>query len=537
MKTKLQKRFGKLSLRFDEAGTTGLGQSQRVRDESGAVLILALMFLVVIGLVVGGLTSWTSNDLGSTLTFQQQRSSQYALSSATQVAIQSIRYTPLLGSGQTVNASPPTYCWGTAAGSDPTYGGSELTTQNDPVNVYCSTVWNPTSAQTRVVTISACLQSALQAAVPTPATPAAFATYCAQSSGLQTIVTFDDYSPANPVITPGPCLTTCGYGMTISSSHSHSTVPTVSGLSSSNGPAVPVAGQNVLTVTGSGFVSGSTTTVNFVSTSASLNLSLAGTDVSVTSSTSLNVTIPAATTVTAYYVIVTTTSGSSPPSSASTYTYNPVIPTISGIANTSGGTSGSSAGGTALIITGTGFLSNLSGDSTVVNFTDAAPGSTNAPLQACAQPGSAGTPNCTSYLTVNSSTQITVTTPADPYTDLTFNVTVTTAPGGPSAAAPQQFTYIAFTPLIASVSPNSGAGPLSVTLTGIGFVTGATTVTLVPTTGNYATLTATNVSVTNSTALTATVPTGGHNNVVYDVEVTTPGGNSGTGGAANQYTY
>lgn len=510
------------------------GRVQR-DDEAGAVLILALLFLVVIGLIVGAMASWTANDLGNTLTFQQARSSQYALSSATQVAIQSIRYTPLLGSGQTVNANPPSYCWGTAAGSDPTYGGSELTTQNDPVNVYCSTVWNPTSYKTRVVTVSACLQSALQTVVPAPTTPAGFAAACAANPGLQTIVTFDDYSSANPVINQGQCVSTCGNGMTINTSISHTRAPTVTGLSSSSGPVVPVAtgGQNILTVTGTGFVSGSTT-VNFVATSASLNLIIAGTGVSVTSSTSLTVTIPAATTVTSYYVIVTTANGSSPPGPASTYTYHPVLPTVSGIATSSGATSGSSSGGTSLTITGSGFLSNLSGDSTVVNFIDTANASNV--LQACAQPGSAGTPNCTSYLTVSSSTQIKVTTPADPYTDLTFYVTVTTAPGGTSGSTGPVFTYQPFNPVVASVSPNSGAGPVSVTITGIGFVTGATTVTLVPTTGN-GTLTATAVSVTNSTSLTATVPSGGQNNMVYNVEVTTPGGNSGTGGAANQYTY
>jgi hypothetical protein len=508
---------------------------QRGGDEAGAVLILALLFLVVVGLLVGGLTSWTANDLGNTLTFQQARSSQYALSSATQVAIQSIRYTPLLASGQTVNASPPSYCWGTAAGSDPTYGGSELTTQGDPVNVYCSTVWNPTSATTRIVTVSACLQLALQDVVPAPTTPAGFAAACAATPGLQTIVTFDDYSSANPVISQGQCVSTCGNGMTINSSISHTNAPTVTGLSSTNGPAVPVAtgGQNILTVSGTGFVSGATT-VSFVGTSASLNLILAGTGVSVASPTSLSVTIPAATTVVPYYVIVTTANGSSPPGPASTYTYNPVLPTVSGIATSSGGSSGSSSGGTSLVITGTGFLSNLSGDSTVVDFIDTANASNV--LQACAQPGSTATPNCTSYLTVNSSTQITATTPADPYTDLTFYVTVTTAPGGSSGSTGPVFTYQPFDPVVASVSPNTGSGPQSVTITGIGFVTGATTVTLVPTTGT-GTLTATAVSVTNSTNLTATVPAGGHNNTVYNVEVTTPGGNSGTGGPANQYTY
>lgn len=37
--------------------------------------------------------------------------------------------------------------------------------------------------------------------------------------------------------------------------------------------------------------------------------------------------------------------------------------------------------------------------------------------------------------------------------------------------------------------------------------------------------------------MTATVPTGGVTGKVYAVEVTTSGGNSGTGSVANQYTY
>ncbi len=86
-----------------------------------------------------------------------------------------------------------------------------------------------------------------------------------------------------------------------------------------------------------------------------------------------------------------------------------------------------------------------------------------------------------------------------------------------------------------------------VTITGIGFVTNATTVQLIPTSGTFATLNATGVSVSSSTTLTATVPTGGHTGQTYYVEVTTTSGggscptqqNGGcaAGGAAPQYTY
>ena len=62
-------------------------------------------------------------------------------------------------------------------------------------------------------------------------------------------------------------------------------------------------------------------------------------------------------------------------------------------------------------------------------------------------------------------------------------------------------------------------------MTGIGFVSGGTTVQLVPT-GNGSTLNATNVTVSASTTLTATVPSGGQNNGSDYVEITTT-----TGGA------
>jgi len=74
---------------------------------------------------------------------------QYALSSATQVAVSNIRYTPLLNSNQTLNASPPSYCWGTSAPSELTIQSGEGT-QSNQVAVWCSTAWNPSSVSTRV---------------------------------------------------------------------------------------------------------------------------------------------------------------------------------------------------------------------------------------------------------------------------------------------------------------------------------------------------------------------------------------------------
>ena len=510
-----------------------LGSEPHVRDEAGAILVLALIFMLAIGLIVGGLATWTSNDLTNALNFQKDRDAQYALSSTTQVAIQNIRYTPLFT--PTLNASPPSYCWGTGPVSELSFMTNQVTNN---VAVWCSTVWNSSSSSTRVVTLSACLTSVTSTAAA-----------CAANPGLQTVVTFDDYSESNPTANPGHCVPppggTCGSGMTINSSTSDTVNPTVTALSNTQGP---VTGSGTLALTGTGFVSNAAsvnTTVSFVSTNASSNFVLQGTNIDVASSTSLSVTIPPATALGGYYVIVSTPNGSSAATNQATqftaeYTYQSVVPTVSSISTTaiSGVTNcpspdvcGSAAGGTALTISGTGFLANPI-NATTVNFVDTA----NAAVVVQA-----------TYLTVNSYVNgvqtITVTTPGITQGS-TYYVTVTTAPGGTSAEGPV-FTFLPFTPVVASVSPTTGVSGTSVTVTGIGFVSGATTVQLVPTSGNGATWAATNVVVSASTTLTATIPNNGTNTGTYYVEVTTTTGGAscptaqqgGCGSAVPTYTY
>ena len=170
----------------------------------------------------------------------------------------------------------------------------------------------------------------------------------------------------------------------------------------------------------------------------------------------------------------------------------PVLPTVSGISPTSGPT----AGGTSVVITGT----NLSG-ATAVKF------------------GSA-----TGAVTADTATSITVTSPAGTGT---VDVTVTT-PGGTSTTSPaDQFTYVAPSlPTVSGISPTSGptAGGTSVVITGTN-LSGATAVKFGSATGAVTADTATSITVT-SPAGTGTV----------DVTVTTPGGTSTTS-PADQFTY
>ncbi|MGC7402303.1 IPT/TIG domain-containing protein [Pandoraea pneumonica] len=242
----------------------------------------------------------------------------------------------------------------------------------------------------------------------------------------------------------------------------------------------PASGGTTVTLTGANFVVGSTT-VTFGG--------VAATGVTVSSATSLTATTPAGT-AGAVDVVVTTPGGSRPLANGFTYY---AVPAVSAISPTTGPT----AGGTSVVITGTGF-SNV----TAVSFG-----------------GTAAT-----GFTVNSTTQITATSPAGTGA---VDVRVTTLGGTSATVSADQFTY-AGTPTVTSVTPNNGltTGGTAVTITGTGF-TGATAV-------KFGTNNASTVTVVSPTQITATSPAGSVG--ATNVTVTTPGGTSATG-AGNQFTY
>ena len=172
------------------------------RDEAGAILILALAFLLTTGAIVGGLAGWITNDLNNSTQFASARSLQYSASNATELAIQSIRYDPLLATTQ--NASPPAPCWGTDSSSDVSVPEGDTT--SDDMSVWCSTKWIPSSASTRTVTISTCLSSESESAAT-----------CSANPYLQATVVFDDYPPGLSAPNPNACFVYCGTGITVSS--------------------------------------------------------------------------------------------------------------------------------------------------------------------------------------------------------------------------------------------------------------------------------------------------------------------------------
>jgi large repetitive protein len=162
--------------------------------------------------------------------------------------------------------------------------------------------------------------------------------------------------------------------------------------------------------------------------------------------------------------------------------------------------SGSTSGGTTVVITGTDFV-GLSGAG-AVTF---------------------GGANATKY-TVNSPTKITATAPA--HSAGTVQVKVTTAYGASANTAADDFTY-GNPPTITALSPATGpsAGGTSVVITGTG-LTGATGVTFGDSTSTF--------TVDSNTQITATAPA--HAAGKVRVKVTTPYGTSANT-AADDFTY
>jgi hypothetical protein len=166
-------------------------------SDEGSVLILALIYLVATGVMMMALMGWISNDLDNVSHFSASREMQQGASSTAELAIQNIRYTPLLST----TTGSTSYCWGSGP-------SSELADiDGNSFDAWCSTQWNPTSAATRVVTISVCQASVSESS-------------CVSSTPfLQVQVTFDDYPPGGAAPVQGPCTDWgwCGEGMTVDS--------------------------------------------------------------------------------------------------------------------------------------------------------------------------------------------------------------------------------------------------------------------------------------------------------------------------------
>ena len=207
--------------------------------------------------------------------------------------------------------------------------------------------------------------------------------------------------------------------------------PTVSGLSPATGSQ---AGGTVVTITGTGFLSGAT--VKFGGTAA--------TNVSVTA-TSITATTPAH--AVGKVDVVVTNPDSQSATLTQAFTYAVPAPAITSVSPSTGPTSG----GTFITITGTGFQSGATVKVGAGSATD---------------------------VTVVSTTSITARTPLGPPTQQLVSDVIVTNPDSSKATATAAFNWTVPPLAVVSVTPNSalptgatGAGPVVVTIFGAGFTT------------------------------------------------------------------
>jgi galactose oxidase-like protein/IPT/TIG domain-containing protein/glyoxal oxidase-like protein len=255
--------------------------------------------------------------------------------------------------------------------------------------------------------------------------------------------------------------------------------PTVSAISPNTGMT---NGGTGVTITGTGFQSGATVSLG----------GTAATGVNVVSSTSITATTLAHS-AGAVSVVVTNTDTQTG-SLNNGYTYSNSAPTITSITPNTGTT----AGGTSVTITGTGFLTGAT----------------------VSLGGTAAT-----NVTVVSGTSITAKTPAHAAGAVNVVVTNTDAQNG---SLNNGYTYTNPAPTVTSIAPSTGPanGGTGLTITGTNFLSGATV--------SFGGTAATGVTVASSTSITSTAPA--HAAGTVDVVFTNPDGQSGTLPSGYAYT-
>src|SRR5450432_1751529 len=346
-----------------------------------------------------------------------------------------------INSDTSITASSPVHAAG-AITAHLTYGGGTVsagtfTFIGPPTFTLMSPTSGPTAGGTTVTVTGTNLQGS---AVTVGGLPATNIIVAAGGSSLTFVTPAESAGPAAVVI--GALA-----GSVSAGNYTYVAPPTISGLAPTSGPAF---GGTSVVITGTDFTGA--TAVQFGG--------IAAASYTVTSPTQITATTAAGTG--AVTVRVTTTNGTG--TSSGTFTFLPA-PTVTGLAPNLG----PAAGGTSVVITGTGFSG-----ATSVRF---------------------GGVSATSY-TVDSASQITATTPAG-----TGAVTVSvTTPNGTGTSV-GTFSYIP-APSITNFAPTSGpeSGGTSVVITGTGF-SGATGVSF----GGTAAATYT---VNSPTQITATTPAG-----------------------------
>lgn len=164
-------------------------------DDRGTSLILVLVFLVAVGFLFIVLGGAAASDLTNSGNLTSQRSVEYAASGATNMAVQTVRY-----SGQQY-----------ATSADCLPNGSSVTINGRAVFVDCvQQSFSALSGVTRVINFFTCTVST--------AIPVGASTCTSADALVSALVTYDDYDSTNHYhCIPGGLLSSCGSSMTVSS--------------------------------------------------------------------------------------------------------------------------------------------------------------------------------------------------------------------------------------------------------------------------------------------------------------------------------
>ena len=95
-------------------------------DETGAVLIIALVFILTMGLLIGVLVTLATTNLAASTNLQNLRAGQYAADGALEAAVQTVRYSDAIETSSKCGTTS------VVSVAIPVVGGS------DNIGVWCS---------------------------------------------------------------------------------------------------------------------------------------------------------------------------------------------------------------------------------------------------------------------------------------------------------------------------------------------------------------------------------------------------------------
>ncbi len=122
-------------------------------NEEGATLVLALVFVVIIGLVLLAIISLTGTNLADTANLQNGRALEYSADGAVDAALQAVRYCPVSPSGTFACPGLPTTPCSTSTAFSISTSAGPVNGSNANVVVYCAVA--PLRYE-RQVTFTAC---------------------------------------------------------------------------------------------------------------------------------------------------------------------------------------------------------------------------------------------------------------------------------------------------------------------------------------------------------------------------------------------